>query len=388
MKLTVLGVGGAGCRLAARLQQRELADRPYVVEVRAFDTDPATLDTLDLPEESRRLFHPEPDTADDVGIEATRPDGDHSDDDRSDGNRSDGGGPDAAAVRAGAEANLLELRRVASDAVTAETDGVLLVAGLGGATGAGAAPVLADALGEFHDLPMYALSVLPAEGEPAPAAANAAAGLRRLEAAVDSQLLFDDGLVASVEERPETPEAALEAYDDANDTIAEWVSLLFDAGEASGQRGVGERVLDTSELVATLGESGYTMLGYRRERVREPPSLMDRLLSRSEEIDSVERYSTIETAVRRALFRHRSVDPEGVLETTERALLVAAGPPDWLDREALADGRRLLTEETDGAVVRGADTPVPEGTDLQVLVVCAGLNRPARVAALLSEDDD
>lgn len=383
MKLTVLGVGGAGCRLAARLQQRELADRPYVVEVRAFDTDPATLDSLDLPEESRRLFHPEPDAAADVGGDATRPDDDHSD-----GNRSDDGGPDAAAVRAGAEANLLELRRVASDAVTAETDGVLLVAGLGGATGAGAAPVLADALGEFHDLPTYALSVLPAEGEPAPAAANAAAGLRRLEAAVDSQLLFDDGLVASVEERPETPEAAHEAYDDANDTVAEWVSLLFDVGEASGQRGVGERVLDTSELVATLGESGYTMLGYRRERVREPPSLMDRLLSRSEEIDSVERYSTIETAVRRALFRHRSVDPEGVLETAERALLVAAGPPDWLDREALADGRRLLTEETDGAVVRGADTPVLEGTDLRVLVVCAGLNRPARVAALLSADGD
>lgn len=367
MHLTVLGVGGAGCRLAARLQQTETADRPYVVEVRAFDTDPTTFEFLDLPEDSCRTFHPDTDESD-----------------------TDGLGADA--IRVGAESNLLELRRVASDAITAETDGLLVVAGLGGATGAGAAPVLADALGEFHDLPTYALTVLPAraeaDGDDDRVESNAAVGLRGLEATVDSQLLFDNEVVSDVEARPADAESATTAYEETNEAIAEWVSLLFDAGESSSQRGVGERVLDVGELTATLGETGYTMLGYRREQVREPASLVDRLLSRTQEVDKVERYRTIETAVRRALLRHRSFDADGSLTTAERALLVAAGPPAWLDREALADGRRLLSEETDGAVVRGADTPVPEGTDLQVLVVCSGMDRPTRVAEVLGTVDD
>lgn len=364
MKLTVIGVGGAGCRLAARFRATETEARPYLAGVRAFDADPATMETIDLPEECCRVFHP--DRTDDHDPDSL---------------------DDAEAMRAAAEANVLELRRVGSDAITAETDGLLVVAGLGGATGAGATPVVVDALRDIHDLPTYGVSVLPGRDEADPAAANAAAGLRGLEGAVDSQLLFDGDVVANVDERPEHPAEALDVYAAANERIAERVAVLFDAGEASTEAGVGERVLDVSELVATLGESGYAMLGSRRERVREEPSLVDRLLSRSESVDSVARYSTIETAVRRALLRHRSFDAETTLESAERALLVAVGPPKWLDREALADGRRLLAEETGGAVVRGADAPDPDGTDLRVLVVCAGMDRPDRVAALLAERD-
>ena len=396
MKLTVLGVGGAGCRLAARLREAEPADRPFVVDIRAFDVDSGAFETLDLAAEESRRFHPDPLTDDGTGrggggdagaatdsgesravsteSAAERPAPDES-------KPVDDGANGVDRMRTAAEENALELRRVASDAVRAETDGVLLVAGLGGATGAGATPALADALGEFHDLPTYALSVLPAESEGDAAAENAAVGLRALEATVDGQLLFDNGVVGDVTERPTDEAAAAEAYAETNGRIAEQVATLFSAGEAGAERSVGERVLDASELVATLGEGGYAMLGYRRERVRESPGLLDRLLSREQPVDSVERYSTIETAVRRALLRHRSFDAD--LPAAERALLVAVGPPEWLDRDALADGRRLLTQETGSATVRGADTPVPDGTDLRILVVCAGSARPARVAALL-----
>lgn len=402
MKLTVLGFGGAGCRLADRLRAAETDERPYLTGVRAFDVDSDTLETLDLPEECCRAFHPDrafEDASDDADatdpVETERPT-EEPNRSATEPNRNateasqyaTGASRHAAeTIRTAAERNVVELRRVASDAVTAETDGLLVVAGLGGGTGAGATPVVVDALRDIHDLPVYAVSVLPAADEDQPAAANAAAGLRALEAAVDSQLLFDGGAFSDVDERPETPAAALEAYDEANRRIAEQVSVLFDAGESSTTAGVGERVLDTSELVATLGESGYAMLGYRREQVREEPSMVDRLLSRTAEVDSVTRYSTIETAVRRALLRHRSIDAESVLGTAERALLVAVGPPEWLDRDALADGRRLLTEETGGAVVRGADAPAPDDTDLRLLAVCAGLDRPERVTALLDDED-
>lgn len=396
MKLTVLGVGGAGCRLADHLQRAETDDRPFLVGVRAFDAARSTFETLDLPDEHCRAFRPVQ-SGSNANTEAAGDDdqshvGDDTDsDDQSDGSVTFETRPEPyehnlPTMREAAESSIAELRRVASDAITGETDGVLVCAGLGGATGAGATPVIVDALRSIHDLPVFSVSVLPAESEGEEAAENAAAGLRALESSVDSQLLFDNSLLAKGVEPPEHPQDASDAYHDTNEKIATWVAMLFDAGESSSTAVVGEKVLDTADLCATLGESGYTMLGYRREQVKEKQSLVGRLLGRGgdDEVDSVASYSTIETAVRRALLRHRSFEADDDLPSTERALLLAVGPPEWLDRGALADGRGLLTQRTDGAIVRGADAPDPEGTDLQLLVVCAGMPRPNRVRELLA----
>lgn len=352
MKLAVLGVGGAGSRLAARLAASEPADRPYVATVAAFDTDPGSLDEVEIPREHRHAFGT---TAGSTG--------------------------DAGAVRAAAEENVRELTRGATDAVTAAADGVLVPVGVGGATGAGAAPIVVDALRDSIDLPVYALTVLPAPEE-AGVAANARSGLFGLEATVDSQLLFDNGDLSAPAERPPDGEAAA-AYADANETIAEWVAALFGAGEATGAAAVGESVVDASEITATLGEGGYSTLGYWREQVREPPSFLDRLRSRSERPDEIESYSTIETAVQRALYRQRSATAD--LSRATRALLVTMGPPDWLNREAIVDARRTLDEAVGGGAVRGGDTPIEDGTHLTVLAVCAGMDRPDRAVSLIEK---
>ena len=350
MKLAVLGVGGAGGRLAARLAAVEPTDRPYVAAVAAFDTDPEQLAAVDVPREHRHAF----------GTTAR-------------------GADDPATVRAAAEENVRELTRAAGDAVPAAADAVLVTVGVGGSTGAGAAPVLIDALRDTIDRPMYALTVLPAPGEDG-VARNARAGLRGLEATVDAQLLVDNGNVGAPEERP--PDAAVaDAYADANATIAEWVAALFGAGEAGTAAAVGESVVDASEIAATLGEGGYATLGYWREQVREEPSFFDRLRSKTETPDEIESYSTIETAVRRSLFRNRSADAD--LSRATRALLVTMGPPDWLNREAIVDARRSLDEAIGGGAVRGGDTPIEDGTHLTLLSLCAGMDRPERVAALI-----
>ena len=348
MQLAVLGVGGAGGRLAARLAAAEPADRPYVDTVAAFDTDPGAIADLDVPGEQRHAF----------GTTARSTD-------------------DAAAVRAAAEENARELSHAATDAVPSTADGVLVTVGVGGATGAGAAPVLVDTLRETIERPVYALTVLPTPGEEG-VAANARAGLRGLEATVDAQLLFDNGNLDAPDERP--PEAA-DAYDAANDTIAEWVAALFGAGEATEAAAVGETVVDASEIIATLGEGGYATLGYWRQQVREEPSLFDRLRSTPETPDEIESYSTIETAVQRSLFRQRSAGAE--LSRATRALLVTMGPPEWLNREAVADARRSLDESIGGGAVRGGDTPIEGGHYLTVLSLCAGMDRPERVASLI-----
>jgi len=350
MQLAVLGVGGAGGRVAARLAAAEPDDRPYVATVAAFDTDPEAIAELDVPQERRHAF----------GTTS----------------RSTG---DAAAVRAAAEANVRELSHAATDAVPSTVDGVLVTVGVGGATGAGAAPVLVDTLRETIEVPVYALTVLPAPTEEG-VAANARAGLRGLEATVDTQLLFDNGSLDAPAERPSDVEAA-DAYDAANDTIAEWVAALFGAGEAANAAAVGESVVDASEIIATLGEGGYATIGYWRQQVREKPSLFDRLRSKTETPDEIESYSTIETAVQRSLFRQRSAG--GNLSRATRALLVTMGPPEWLNREAIADARRTVDETIDGGAVRGGDTPIEGGLHLTVLSVCAGMDRPDRVVSLI-----
>ncbi|MFB6220063.1 MAG: hypothetical protein ABEH90_01375 [Halolamina sp.] len=351
MKLAVLGVGGAGCRLADRLAAAEPDDRPYLAATAAFDTDLASLDRLALDQANRHAF----------GTTA-------------------GATGDAVAVREAAEANALELRRAASDAVPSGAAGVLVTLGVGGAAGAGAAPVLIDALREIIDLPVYTLSVLPADAEET-VARNARVGLRGLEATADAQILFDNEVLDAPAERPPDDEAA-EAYAGANGTIADWVTVLFSASEATTASAVGESVVDASELMATFGDAGYATLGHERMQVREPASFLDKLLSRSSEPDSIESYSTIETAVQRALFRHRSLD--GELERASRSLLLTAGPPVWLNREAIADARTTVAEATGGSRVRGGDTPIEDGTHLTVQVLCAGMDRPERVASLLA----
>jgi len=355
VNLAVLGVGGAGCRLADRLTAAEPAERPYLDATAAFDTDLESLDRLDIDQTNRHAFGT---TAGSTG--------------------------DAVAVREAAEANALELRRAAADAVTSDAAGVLVTVGVGGAAGAGAAPVLVDALREVITQPVYALTVLPASTED-DVAANARVGLRGLEATVDAQLLFDNDLLDVPIKRPPDADAA-EAYAAANETIADWVTMLFSASEATDPGAVAESVVDASEIIATFGDAGYATLGHERTAVRDAPSFLDRLLSRERTPDSIESYSTIETAVQRSLFRHRSL--EGELERASRSLIVTTGPPAWLNREAVADVRRTVSEATSGSQVRGGDTPIENGTDLTVLVLCAGMDRPKRAASLMAAGAD
>lgn len=352
MQLAVLGVGGAGCRLADRLAAAEPDDRPYLAAVAAFDTDVEGLERLDVEQENRHAFGT---TAGSTG--------------------------DAQAVREAAEANALELRRAALDAVPSTAAGVLVTVGVGGATGSGAAPILVDTLREQLEVPVYALTVLPGAEEEA-VEANARAGLLGLEATVDTQLLFDNDQLGAPAERPPEPRAEA-AYADANGTVAEWVGTLFSAGESTSAGTVAEQVVDASELIATFGEGGYATLGYSSQQVREKPSLLGRLLSSQSDPDSIESYSTIETTTRRALHRHRSLECD--LSSAIRSLLLVTGPPAWLNREAIADARGTVAEETDRGAVRGGDAPVEDGTHLTVLLLCAGMDRPSRVAELVSD---
>ncbi|WP_135829692.1 tubulin/FtsZ family protein [Halorussus halobius] len=363
MRVVAIGVGGAGGRIVDALRRDdESRSASYLAGVRALDTDRAALSDLEaVPEEARHLFGQV-----ETGGNGTA------------GNR--------ARAAAAVEADLVETRRAVDPAVSSDAAAIVLVAGLGGGTGGVATPELAESLREVYDRPVYAVSVLPAAHEEVPAE-NAARGLQSLHGAVDAQLVFDnDAWLGS-------DESIADAAAELNRTLAERLGALFGAGEAATADSVGQRVVDASEVIATLEAGGLATIGYARQAVgdegaSDDDSLLGRvrgLVSSTEEsVDEVTAIKAVETTLRRAANGRLTFDCP--LDAATSGLLVVAGPPDWLNQSAISDGQNWLSEEMGSVQLRTGDDPVPGGDELAVLVVLAGIRDAPRIDELRTTD--
>ncbi|EMA11728.1 Cell division GTPase FtsZ [Haloarcula vallismortis] len=360
MRVAAVGIGGAGGRIVERLwQDNERRETTYLGAACAVDTDSEALDELDaLPGDQRHLF----------GLSET------------DGTGTNG---DRTVGTAAIEDERLEVRRAIDQLVTSDIDAILLVAGLAGGTGSGTTADIADALSEIYTIPVYCLSVLPA-GRDGEAATNTLQALRGLEATVDGQILFDNdawlGSGQTVDEASET----------LNETVVTRLGALFAAGEATAADAVGQSVVDASEIINTLSDSGFTTLGYASQELQanagsDSETVIDRLRNRvlggeADAVDEIEAYNAVETTLRRAVRGKLTAECE--LDSADRALAVFAGPPAWLMRDAVTDGRRWLTEELQSPEVRSGDVPTPGRGTLSVLVVLSGVTELPRLAEL------
>ncbi|AAV48489.1 cell division protein [Haloarcula marismortui ATCC 43049] len=360
MRVAAVGIGGAGGRIVERLwQDNERRETTYLGAACAVDTDTEALDELDaLPADRRYAF----------GLSETNGTG-------TNGDRTSG----TAAI----EDERLEVRRAIDELVTSDIDAVVLVAGLAGGTGSGATAHIADALREVYSIPVYCLSVLPA-GRDDDAAANTMQALRALESTVDGQILFDNeawlGSGQTVESASET----------LNETIVARLGALFAAGEATAPDAVGQSVVDASEIINTLSDAGFTTLGYASQDLQTGAgsgdgTVIDQLKNRflgdnADDVDEIEAYNAVETTLRRAVRGKLTAQCE--LDSADRALAVFAGPPAWLIRDAVTDGRRWLTEELQSPEVRSGDMPTPDRNTLSVLVVVSGVTELPRLVEL------
>ena len=236
--------------------------------------------------------------------------------------------------------------------ITAEADAIFVVAGLGGGTGSGGAPVLAKELNRVYSIPVYALGVLPGRGEGAMYQANAGRSLKTLVREADATLLVDNdawhGAGQSVEE----------AFDAINQAIAQRIGLLLASGEAV--EGVAESVVDSSEVINTLRSGGIAALGYASAEASE---------------DSGENVNTVTSVTRKALLTGTSL-PDAV--TADSALLVVAGNADRTPRKGVERARSWVEEETGSMQVRGGDFPL-DSESLASLVLLGGVERGQRV---------
>ncbi|WP_049922821.1 tubulin/FtsZ family protein [Halopiger djelfimassiliensis] len=236
--------------------------------------------------------------------------------------------------------------------VTSSAEAIFVVAGLGGGTGSGGAPVLVHHLQQVYDVPVYALGILPGRNEGSLYQANAGRSLKTIVREADSTLLVDND---AWHEQGESVEGAFETI---NERIAQRVGLLFAAGEAV--EGVGESVVDSSEIINTLRAGGIAALGYASEAASD---------------DSSENVRTAMTVSRQALLTGTSL-PDAT--TADSALLVIAGEPDKIPRKGVEKARRWLEDETGSMQVRGGDFPL-DSDRLGALVLLGGAERSARI---------
>lgn len=240
--------------------------------------------------------------------------------------------------------------------VDAAAEAVFVVAGLGGGTGSGGAPVLVRELSRVYDVPVYALGILPGRDEGAMYQVNAGRSLKTLVREADATVLLANDAWRSAGESVES------GYAEINRSMAKRVGLLLAAGEAVD--GVGESVVDTSEVINTLRAGGMAAVGYASAPAAENPE---------------ENVTTVTSVARSAVMTGLSL-PDAT--DADAGLLAIAGDPERISRKGSEKARRWLQEETGSMQVRGGDFPL-DSDRIAALVLLAGVERSRRVEEFL-----
>lgn len=262
--------------------------------------------------------------------------------------------------------------RGALDAISLpETEAFLVIAGLGGGTGSGAGPVVAQTLSETYREPVYTLGIMPAELEGGIYSLNASRSLKTFVRESDNVLLFDNDAWRSPGESIES------GYARMNDEIARRIGVLFSVGEWTLDR-VGQSVVDASEIRNTLATGGLTTIGYAADSIEHHrQGLLDRFRNNDGTQVPEDLTDQIVSLVRAAT-NGRLTAPAAV-ESANRVLLIVSGPAEYLSRRGSEEGRRWLAEVTGSTEVRGGDQPVPDQDRVAATVVLAGVTEVPRI---------
>lgn len=276
-----------------------------------------------------------------------------------------------------AEEDIDEIQGALDSVPVHEIDAFLVVAGLGGGTGSGGAPVIAKNLKRIYTEPVYGLGILPGSDEGGIYTLNAARSLKTFVDEVDNLMLFDNDAWRS------SGESVGEGFDAINEELVQRFGVLFSAGEITEGSDVAESVVDSSEIINTLKGGGISSLGYADAEVGEPKrkGLLSRLSGDTDDgIDSTEATNRITSLVRKATLGRLTLPCE--VSGTERALLIVAGPPEYLNRKGIEHGRKWLEEQTGSMEVRGGDYPRRGEGTVAALVLLGGVTNVPRVKEL------
>ncbi|QPV61934.1 cell division protein [Halosimplex litoreum] len=277
-----------------------------------------------------------------------------------------------------AEQDIDEIQSALDGISVHEVDAFLIVAGLGGGTGSGGAPVLAKHLKRIYTEPVFGLGVLPAKDEGGIYTLNAARSFQTFVREADNVLVFDNDAWRK------TGESMRGGYEAINREIVRRFGMLFGAGETVGNDRVAESVVDSSEIINTLAGGGVSTVGYAAESVERSGDggLFSRVDHRggADGLDETNTTNRITSLVRKAALGRLTLPCD--LSGTERSLLVVGGPPAHLNRKGIERGRSWLEEETGSMEVRGGDYPLPDSDTVAGAVLFSGVHKVPRIKDL------
>ena len=253
---------------------------------------------------------------------------------------------------------------------THQVDAFLIIAGLGGGTGSGGAPVLARRLKKLYEEPVYGLGILPARDEGSLYSLNAARSLVTFVNEVDNLFLFDN------DAWKKGGESVKEAFADINEEIVRRFGILFGAGEANE---VGQMVVDAAEVINTLKGGGISTIGYASEEI-ESEGLFKKLIGKKKAMENLDTVTRITSLVRRAVAGRLTIPCD--VSTAERALIIAAGPPKELSRKGIEKAKVRIEELIRGKEVRGGDYPLVKGRHVSTIVLFSGVSDVPRIKEL------
>ncbi|MDD1677828.1 MAG: tubulin/FtsZ family protein [Methanomicrobiales archaeon] len=268
---------------------------------------------------------------------------------------------------------------------THDVDAFVIVAGLGGGTGSGGSPVLARHLKRIYREPVYTLGILPSPEEGRLYSYNAARSLSTLVKESDNTFLFDNSAWKN------EGESIKSAFQRLNDEIVRRFGVLFRAGEVT-KAGVGEMVVDSSEIINTLRGSGVSTVGYaitevvdkqRRQGRGLLGGLKDTLVKRDkteEVLLGEDKSAKIIALVRRAMLGRLTLPCD--YSSAQRALVLIAGPPNEMDRKGVEKAKSWVEENIAGVEVRGGDYPV-ESNYIAAVVILATIQNAPRIKELM-----
>ena len=332
MKLTVIGLGQCGCRIAdhfARLNFKARAQRKATIAptVIAVNTDQADLTGLKFIKNdyTHRVL---------LGLRQTL------------------GHGVGKINELGAQLAKEDCDKVL-DAVKAtpqfyETHAFFLIAGAAGGTGSGALPIIARAVKErYISKPVYALVILPFEHEQTTESRstyNTATCVKSTYDIVDAVFLADN-------QRYVRKDASLVSnIDRINRMIAEPFYDLMCAGEVTKAKYVGSRTIDAGDIIASL--EGWTTIGLGRTELpsfRFPWEIRKKTF-RDKALESFRGTQALDATISDLSL---TCDPKDA----GKAIYIISGPERELNMDMVKSISEYVKELAANALIRGGDFP-------------------------------
>jgi len=332
MKLTVIGLGQCGCRIAdhfGRLNLKAHAERKASIApvVIAMNTDQADLTGLRFIRKDymhrvliglRQTLGHGVGKINELGAQLAREDGD----------------------------KIMDAMK--AEPRFYETHAFLLIAGAAGGTGSGAMPVVAKMIRErYLSKPIYALVILPFEHEQlteARSVYNTATCLKSTYDLVDAVFLADN-------QRYVRKDASLvNNMESINRQIAEPFYDLMCAGEVTKGKHVGARTVDAGDLIATL--EGWTAIGIGRTGLpafRFPWEIRKKHF-RDKALESFRGSQALDATISDLSITCSPKD-------AARAMYIMAGPSREMNMDMVKSVSDYIKEVAPTAVIRGGDFP-------------------------------